>query len=101
MVLQIENSNVDRLAFIDGLRGLAIFAVIYHHLFSRFTVPGYESFELGGFSLFEESNNFVSQGNIFDASIAANVLNFFSTVAQMPKRLIYQSDEIMIFQQLQ
>jgi hypothetical protein len=54
-----------------------------------------------GFSSCEEWNNFASQGNLFDAGIAANVLAFFNTVAEMPKRLIYQSDEIMIFQQLQ
>ena len=35
-----------KLGVINGLRGFAILAVIYHHVFSRFTGPGYGSFEL-------------------------------------------------------
>ena len=35
-----------QLGVINGLRGFAILAVIYHHVFSRFTGPGYGSFEL-------------------------------------------------------
>jgi len=35
-----------KLGVINGLRGFAILAVIYHHVFSKFTGPGYGSFEL-------------------------------------------------------
>ena len=37
-----------KLGVINGLRGFAILAVIYHHVFSRFTGPGFGSFELAG-----------------------------------------------------
>lgn len=37
-----------RLPAIDGLRGVAFLAVLYHHLFAVFTPPGFRSFTAGG-----------------------------------------------------
>jgi peptidoglycan/LPS O-acetylase OafA/YrhL len=41
----------DRVAIINALRGAAILAVIYHHVFARFTPPGTGAFEIGGLQL--------------------------------------------------
>ena len=41
----------ERIGVINGFRGFAILAVIYHHLFSRLTPPGYGSIEIGGLTL--------------------------------------------------
>jgi peptidoglycan/LPS O-acetylase OafA/YrhL len=46
-----RNMIQDRLAVINGLRGLAICAVIYHHVFSMNTPPGTWRFEFGGWTL--------------------------------------------------
>jgi peptidoglycan/LPS O-acetylase OafA/YrhL len=38
----------DRVAIINALRGAAILAVVYHHVFARFTPPGAGGFEING-----------------------------------------------------
>ncbi|MEH6584118.1 MAG: acyltransferase [Halioglobus sp.] len=43
--------NSRHLDFIDGLRGLAIFGVIYHHLFWHKTSPGFGALSIGGAEL--------------------------------------------------
>jgi len=40
------------IGIINGLRGYAIIAVIYHHLFFSYTMPGYKAFEFAGFTIF-------------------------------------------------
>jgi peptidoglycan/LPS O-acetylase OafA/YrhL len=42
---------MERLAFVDGLRGLAICAVIYHHVFGAFTPPGFHFVDFYGLPL--------------------------------------------------
>ncbi len=49
-----------RFEFISGLRGIAILGVLYHHLFYRFTPPGYGKISLGGFDFLPLS--FLSNG---------------------------------------
>ena len=42
---------MDKLGVINGLRGFAVLAVIYHHLFSPITKPGFKSITVGKITL--------------------------------------------------
>jgi peptidoglycan/LPS O-acetylase OafA/YrhL len=41
-----------KIPVINGLRGIAILAVIHHHLWGDMTVPGWHGFTIGGLSVF-------------------------------------------------
>ncbi len=49
-----------RFEYISGLRGIAILSVVYHHLFYRFTSPGFGQVSIGGLDLLPLS--FLSNG---------------------------------------
>jgi peptidoglycan/LPS O-acetylase OafA/YrhL len=42
---QTEKLDVKKLGVINGLRGFAILSVLYYHVFSRLTPPGFKSFD--------------------------------------------------------
>jgi peptidoglycan/LPS O-acetylase OafA/YrhL len=50
MLMDVQNRH-KKIGVINGLRGLAIIAVIYQHLLARFTPHGWHAFEIGSFNL--------------------------------------------------